>query len=75
MDKRYVFCRTLLETMGCKIKKTHRLYDFKQKKWIAEHVNIMTGFRKKASSTVESNLYKLINELFGKALMSGGKDV
>ena len=36
----------------------------------------MTSFRKKASSTVESNLYKLIkNGLFGKALMSGGKDV
>ena len=33
-------------------------------------------FQKKASSAVESNLYKLINNgLFGKALMSGGKDV
>ena len=73
----YMFSiKYLLETMGCKIKKTHRLYDFKQKKWIAEHVNIMTGFRKKASSTVESNLYKLINNgLFGKALMSDGKYV
>lgn len=36
----------LVENMGWEIKKIHRLYSYKQKKWIAQHVHVATALRK-----------------------------
>ncbi|KAK3748543.1 hypothetical protein QZH41_001377 [Actinostola sp. cb2023] len=62
-----VHYRTLYLSLGMRLTKIHRALCFTQKPWMEPYIRMNTELRKKATSTFEKDLYKLMNNsVFGK---------
>lgn len=55
--------------MGMKIIRVHRVMSFQQSAWMKPYVEFNTEMRKKATTELDKNLYKLlVNAVFGKTM-------
>ncbi len=62
--------------LGVQITKVHKVLGFRQKAWMAPYVEFNTAERAKATSKVEINLRKYLNNtLFGKQIQNARKRV
>ena len=57
--------------IGLKIRKIHSIYAYEQKPYLNEYINSNAQKRANATSVIESDIYKLLNNsVFGKLMTS-----